>query len=187
MFYIIAEWNSSNIVTRYNHVNTQEEAQRIVDRLHGRVPSAERQAKMQAIIDDPEDTFGRKTWAAKELLPLPADKQAPLAYHTDALRFSVASEDHHHQAAFWDADPANKTVSFNVARKDAKALKVELRHIRTIRNQLLLESDANVLSDRWAAMDAATKTAWTSYRQALRDLPANTANPTDVTWPTPPE
>ena len=29
--------------------------------------------------------------------------------------------------------------------------------------------------------------ARTTYRQALRDLPANTTDPFDVTWPTPPE
>ena len=27
---------------------------------------------------------------------------------------------------------------------------------------------------------------WETYRQALRDLPANTTDPTNVTWPTPP-
>jgi hypothetical protein len=28
--------------------------------------------------------------------------------------------------------------------------------------------------------------AWKTYRQELRDLPANTSDPTDVTWPTKP-
>jgi hypothetical protein len=30
------------------------------------------------------------------------------------------------------------------------------------------------------------KAEWVAYRQALRDLPANTTDPTNVTWPTPP-
>lgn len=42
---------------------------------------------------------------------------------------------------------------------------------------------------------AAIKSAWTTYRQALRDLPSNTSNPTinndgtlgGITWPTKPE
>ena len=28
--------------------------------------------------------------------------------------------------------------------------------------------------------------AWKDYRKALRDLPANTSDPTDITWPTKP-
>jgi hypothetical protein len=30
------------------------------------------------------------------------------------------------------------------------------------------------------------KTTWATYRQELRDLPANTADPVDPTWPSPP-
>ena len=32
----------------------------------------------------------------------------------------------------------------------------------------------------------ARREEWAVYRQALRDLPANTTDPTNVTWPTPP-
>ena len=31
------------------------------------------------------------------------------------------------------------------------------------------------------------KTPWATYRQALRDLPANTSDPANPTWPTKPE
>mgnify|MGYP003643299389 FL=1 len=50
--------------------------------------------------------------------------------------------------------------------------------LRGERNRLLAASDFSQLAD--AAVDAA---AWATYRQALRDLPANTPDPTDVTWP----
>jgi len=61
------------------------------------------------------------------------------------------------------------------------------KEMRQERNHRLDVSDISVLPDRWAVMDDDTKTAWTNHRQALRDLPATTADPTDVTWPTPPE
>ena len=39
-----------------------------------------------------------------------------------------------------------------------------------------------VLSDTTEISDA-----WKTYRQQLRDLPANTSDPTKPTWPTKPE
>ena len=53
--------------------------------------------------------------------------------------------------------------------------------VREKRNQLLMETD-------WRGMsDLTMSDAWKTYRQALRDLPANTADPTNPTWPTEPE
>ena len=53
---------------------------------------------------------------------------------------------------------------------------------RGVRDQLLKESDWAVLPD--APTD---KTAWTTYRQALRDLPTQEGFPLTYTLPTPPE
>ena len=41
-------------------------------------------------------------------------------------------------------------------------------------------------TDEWALSDRTMSTAQKEYRQALRDLPANTSDPTDITWPTKP-
>lgn len=60
------------------------------------------------------------------------------------------------------------------------------KELRQERNRRLEISDISVLPDRWSVMDDDTKTVWTNYRQALRDLPANTADPTNPTWPTEP-
>ena len=57
-----------------------------------------------------------------------------------------------------------------------------LTHIRNKRNVLLEDSDWTQVAD--APVDAA---AWAEYRQALRDLPANTIDPENPVWPTPPE
>jgi len=61
----------------------------------------------------------------------------------------------------------------------------EMTYLRAERNAKLAESDWTQYND--SPLDADTKTAWTNYRQALRDLPENTADPTNITWPEEPE
>ena len=52
--------------------------------------------------------------------------------------------------------------------------------LREQRDKLLAETD-------WMAnSDVTLPDAWKTYRQALRDLPANTSDPTNPTWPTKP-
>lgn len=53
--------------------------------------------------------------------------------------------------------------------------------IRDQRNALLAASDWTVLADT-----PTSTAAWKAYRQQLRDLPANTTDPHNVVWPTPP-
>tara|TARA_A100001201_G_scaffold49752_1_gene49597 strand:+ start:2262 stop:2675 length:414 start_codon:yes stop_codon:yes gene_type:complete len=52
--------------------------------------------------------------------------------------------------------------------------------LRTKRNQLLAETDYLALSDLTLSTDMRT------YRQALRDLPANTSDAANPVWPTKP-
>lgn len=59
--------------------------------------------------------------------------------------------------------------------------------LRNQRNRLLIESDNYVTADRWDGYTTEQKTAWASYRQALRDLPQNTQDPFNPVWPTKPE
>ena len=58
--------------------------------------------------------------------------------------------------------------------------------LRQERDRRLVATDITVLPDRWESMNNDSKTAWSVYRQALRDLPANTPDPTNITWPTEP-
>lgn len=53
--------------------------------------------------------------------------------------------------------------------------------VRAQRNEMLAACDWTQLAD--APVDAA---AWATYRQELRDIPAQSGFPTDVIWPTPP-
>ena len=68
------------------------------------------------------------------------------------------------------------------AREAAETVEVRcMRVLRLKRDILLKASDEEMLSDRPGSPGLA------AYRQALRDLPANTPDPANPTWPTPPE
>jgi hypothetical protein len=88
----------------------------------------------------------------------------------------------------WPVDQINKTVSFDQAAFDADKFDDDMKILRTERNKRLEASDIVVLPDRWAQMDDDSKTAWTNYRQALRDLPetVDINDWPDITWPTEP-
>ena len=81
-----------------------------------------------------------------------------------------------------DVKVVNKTwsaVSYSQNQIDAEWVRV-----RSIRNSRLRASDFTQIAD--APLTVEKKTESLSYRQALRDLPQNTVNPFDVTWPTQP-
>jgi len=52
--------------------------------------------------------------------------------------------------------------------------------LRIKRDRLLADTDW------WALSDVTMTAEQTAYRQALRDLPANTSDPANPSWPTPP-
>jgi hypothetical protein len=56
--------------------------------------------------------------------------------------------------------------------------------LRTTRNILLSDCDWTQVAD--APITTDTKIAWQTYRQTLRDLPANTTDPRNPTWPSKP-
>ena len=56
--------------------------------------------------------------------------------------------------------------------------------LRNERDNLLLSSDFTQLGD--IGLSESKKTEWINYRQALRDLPANTSDPANPNWPTKP-
>lgn len=67
------------------------------------------------------------------------------------------------------------------ANQQAEAEALLWRELRIRRSQLLAQCDWTQVPD--APVDQA---AWAAYRQALRDLPGNTADPANPDWPTPP-
>jgi len=73
-------------------------------------------------------------------------------------------------------------VDFNEVVYDITAAETEAKYgsLRQQRNQLLAETDWTANSDVTMSDEMRT------YRQALRDLPANTADPANPSWPTKP-
>ena len=62
----------------------------------------------------------------------------------------------------------------------------EWENVRRQRDQLLAESDKDIVSDKWEIKSANEKASWSTYRQALRDIPQTIDSPFNVVWPTKP-
>ena len=82
-----------------------------------------------------------------------------------------------------------KVLNGEIVRKsDAEIadtnLPKDLAIFRDGRDELLKASDWTQAVD--SPLSDAKKAEWATYRQQLRDLPANTTDPANPTWPTPP-
>lgn len=62
-------------------------------------------------------------------------------------------------------------------------IEIEWQSVRLKRNELLTLSDISVLPDRWAVMTPEKQSAWSTYRQSLRDITTAFSDPKDVVWP----
>jgi hypothetical protein len=82
----------------------------------------------------------------------------------------------------FDADGNQITLDQSLVDAAAAELATEnaWSDLRSKRNQLLAETDYLALSDATLSEDMRT------YRQALRDLPDNTSDPANPTWPVKP-
>lgn len=85
-----------------------------------------------------------------------------------------------HTIIEWRGPGTQPTESELQDAYDAAVSAQALVDLRTKRNQLLAETDYLALDDSTLSTDMRT------YRQALRDLPANTSDPANPTWPTKP-
>lgn len=59
------------------------------------------------------------------------------------------------------------------------------KELRQERNKRLADADWVVI--RATSTDTSVPEEWKTYMQALRDIPANTEDPENPTWPVPPE
>ena len=82
-------------------------------------------------------------------------------------------------------DVEGNQVELDQSLVDAAAVEVaaeqQLAELRKERNRRLAQTDYLALSD------VTLSSEMTTYRQALRDLPANTTDPANPVWPTKPE
>jgi hypothetical protein len=64
-----------------------------------------------------------------------------------------------------------------------KQIEQEWYQVRSQRDELLKQSDVLVLIDRWEILSAERQDEIRAYRQALRDVPNNFNDPSEVVWP----
>ena len=79
-------------------------------------------------------------------------------------------------------DKIDEVPEATIEELEAFKLEMDIRDVRGNRNRLLGESDWTQNRDVVLSND----TEWKTYRQALRDLPANTTDWTNPPWPTKP-
>jgi hypothetical protein len=87
-------------------------------------------------------------------------------------------------ASYWVIDAEAQTAVNDQSQADADALAGSWGKLRMDRNALLVSSDWTQYTD--SPLGDEVKASWTTYRQTLRDLPANTVDPNNPTWPTSP-
>jgi hypothetical protein len=85
---------------------------------------------------------------------------------------------------YWVVDEDAQTVTNNQDQADADALANSWTALRAERDALLGSSDWTQYNDSPLTDEA--KVEWVTYRESLRDLPENTDDPANPTWPTPP-
>lgn len=73
---------------------------------------------------------------------------------------------------------------FEIVNKSNEEINNEkMQKVRSLRNQLLLESDIYVLSDKWDSYTNDQKLSWKKYRQDLRDFPQTIQDLDNIAWP----
>lgn len=94
--------------------------------------------------------------------------------------WSIDDEDYN--TLIWHEDNTVEKPTLTVLQTRANELIAEqpMKDLRAARNELLADTDW------WAVSDRTMTAEETAYRQALRDLPANTTDPANPTWPTKP-
>jgi len=102
----------------------------------------------------------------------------------EVWRFSVTGETND-EASFaanvtWHGGSALTTWSAVFGVLAAATDTVAMTELRAERDRLLAETDW------WAVSDRTMSDEQIAYRQALRDLPANTTDPANPVWPTKP-
>ena len=90
-------------------------------------------------------------------------------------------EDTYESLEWYSDDLPKPTLDELVAETQRIESEVPWKNLRNERNQLLAETDYLAL------VDVTLTDEMRAYRQALRDLPANTVDPANPVWPTKPE
>ena len=79
-----------------------------------------------------------------------------------------------------ETEPAKTAAENETAYRAIKDAE-QAKDVRSLRTRMLKDSDWTQIAD-----STADKTAWATYRQALRNVPGQTGFPWTITWPTQP-
>jgi hypothetical protein len=118
------------------------------------------------------------------------DKYQDFAVEADAVTHveqygGFVAPDPGGSTGYWVVDEAAETVVNDQAQADADALESSWDRLRRERNALLVSSDWTQAADSPLTDEA--KTEWATYRETLRNLPSNTPDPANPTWPDEPQ
>ena len=94
-----------------------------------------------------------------------------------------------HSIAYWNtgklgAQPTLASIDSQISDSEIESCQ-RWKIIRNERDKLLKESDYLILAD--APVNETQKQEWTTYRQALRDIPQDYDSPDEVVYPDKPE
>lgn len=108
----------------------------------------------------------------RESIKLAGDIEIPQEYYLDAITFQ--------------RDENGQVIINRITEKEQELKIEELKQLRTNRNALLDQTDKYIVAD-YPHPTPEARQAWLDYRQALRDLPSTTEDPTNPVWPIAPE
>ena len=105
---------------------------------------------------------------------------------TDFMLTNTGSGDY---ISYWNtgklgAQPTLVSIDSQISDSEIESCQ-RWKIIRNERDKLLKESDYLILAD--APVDETQKQEWTTYRQALRDIPQDYDSPDEVVYPDKPE
>jgi hypothetical protein len=131
---------------------------------------------------DPSDNRVAKSQEHKTRAEADAHIATHLANYPDAFVHEELDSEPVVDYGGWQFDPTTKDV---LGRTKRPKLARSWAYLRAERDTNLSKSDWTQGND--SQLDSEAKVEWATYRQSLRDLPANTPDPANPTWPTPPE
>lgn len=98
---------------------------------------------------------------------------------------SVKYDDTYDSIEMLDGNIKPSLEDFKSKYEELKNVTIPFETLRMERNVKLSNSDWTINNDSPLSQEKIEE--WKVYRQALRDLPANTTDPENPVWPTPPE
>lgn len=99
------------------------------------------------------------------------------------VKYTQSQKDAKFNKPKYNCQWSNQTFQWIDLTTDIERQVQACAYVKTIRNQLLAESDWTQMPD----VSLINKQDWAVYRQALRDIPEQSGYPFNINWPVKPE